>query len=59
MPENVVRVTNLMDGIEILKEATKIETKAGDTNTYNVKVKNNGTYDARDVVVEDILYRRC
>lgn len=45
--------------IEILKEATKIETKAGDTNTYNVKVKNNGTYDARDVVVEDILYRRC
>lgn len=42
--------------IEILKEATKIETKAGDTNTYNVKVKNNGTYDARDVVVEDILY---
>lgn len=42
--------------IEILKEATKIETKAGDTNIYNVKVKNNGTYDARDVVVEDILY---
>ena len=42
--------------IEILKEATKIETKAGDTNTYNVKVKNNGTYDARDVFVEDILY---
>lgn len=42
--------------IEVLKEATKIETKAGDTNTYNVKVKNNGTYDARDVFVEDILY---
>lgn len=42
--------------IEILKEATKIETKAGDTNTYNVKVKNNGTYDAKDVFVEDILY---
>lgn len=42
--------------IEILKEVTKIETKAGDTNTYNVKVKNNGTYDARDVFVEDILY---
>ena len=42
--------------IEISKESTKKETKAGDTNTYNVKVKNNGTYDARDVVVEDILY---
>ena len=45
--------------IEISKESTKKETKAGDTNTYNVKVKNTGEYDARDVVVEDVLYRRC
>ena len=45
--------------IEISKESTKKETKAGDTNTYNVTVKNTGEYDARDVVVEDVLYRRC
>lgn len=45
--------------IEISKESTKKETKAGDTNTYNVKVKNTGEYDARDVEIEDVIYRRC
>ena len=42
--------------IEISKESTKKEVKAGDINTYNVIVKNIGSYDARDTVVEDTLY---
>ena len=42
--------------IEISKDSTKKEVKAGDINTYNVIVKNIGSYDARDVVVEDTLY---
>jgi len=45
--------------IEISKDSTKKEVKAGDINTYNVIVKNIGSYDARDVVVEDTLYRKC
>ena len=45
--------------IEISKESTKKEVKAGDINTYNVIVKNIGSYDARDTVVEDTLYRKC
>ena len=42
--------------IEISKDSTKKEVKAGDINTYNVIVKNIGSYDARGVVVEDTLY---
>ena len=45
--------------IEISKDSTKKEVKAGDINTYNVIVKNIGSYDARDVVVEDTVYRKC
>ena len=45
--------------IEISKDSTKKEVKAGDINTYNVIVKNIGSYDAREVVVEDTLYRKC
>ena len=45
--------------IEISKDSTKKEVKAGDINTYNVIVKNIGSYDARDTVVEDTLYRKC
>ena len=45
--------------IEISKDSTKKEVKAGDINTYNVIVKNIGSYDARDVVIEDTLYRKC
>ena len=45
--------------IEISKDSTKKEVKAGDINTYTVTVKNIGSYDARDVVVEDTLYRKC
>ena len=42
--------------LEISKESTKKEVKAGDINTYTVIVKNTGSYDARDTVVEDVLY---
>ena len=42
--------------LEISKESTKKEVKAGDINTYTVTVKNTGFYDARDTVVEDVLY---
>ena len=42
--------------LEISKESTKKEVKAGDINTYTVTVKNTGSYDARDTVVEDVLY---
>ena len=42
--------------IEISKDSTKKEVKAGDINTYNVIVKNTGSYDSRDTVVEDVLY---
>lgn len=42
--------------IEISKDSTKKEVKAGDINTYNVIVKNIGSYDAREVVIEDTLY---
>ena len=42
--------------IEISKDSNKKEVKAGDINTYNVIVKNIGSYDARDTVVEDVLY---
>ena len=42
--------------LEISKESTKKEVKAGDINIYTVTVKNTGSYDARDTVVEDVLY---
>ena len=42
--------------LEISKESTKKEVKAGDINIYIVTVKNTGSYDARDTVVEDVLY---
>ena len=42
--------------LEISKESTKKEVKAGDINTYTVTIKNTGSYDARDTVVEDVLY---
>lgn len=42
--------------LEISKKSDKKEVKAGDINTYTVTVKNTGYYDARDTVVEDVLY---
>ena len=42
--------------LEISKKLDKKEVKAGDINTYTVTVKNTGSYDARDTVVEDVLY---
>ena len=45
--------------LEISKKSDKKEVKAGDINTYTVTVKNTGSYDARDVVIEDTLYRKC
>ena len=45
--------------LEISKDSTKKEVKAGDINTYTVTVKNTGSYDSRDTVVEDTLYRKC
>ena len=42
--------------LEISKKSYKKEVKAGDINTYTVTVKNTGSYDARDTVVEDVLY---
>ena len=42
--------------LEISKKSDKKELKAGDINTYTVTVKNTGSYDSRDTVVEDVLY---
>lgn len=42
--------------LEISKKSDKKEVKAGDINTYTVTVKNTGSYDARNTVVEDVLY---
>ena len=42
--------------LEISKKSDKKEVKVGDINTYTVTVKNTGSYDARDTVVEDVLY---
>lgn len=42
--------------LEISKKSDKKGVKAGDINTYTVTVKNTGSYDARDTVVEDVLY---
>ena len=42
--------------LEISKKSDKKEVKAGDINTYTVIAKNTGSYDARDTVVEDVLY---
>ena len=42
--------------LEIFKKSDKKEVKAGDINTYTVTVKNTGSYDARDTIVEDVLY---
>ena len=41
--------------LEISKKSDKKEVKAGDINTYTVTVKNTGSYDARDITIEDIL----
>ena len=42
--------------LEISKKSDKKEVKAADINIYTVTVKNTGSYDARDTVVEDVLY---
>ena len=42
--------------LEISKKSDKKELKAGDINTYTVTVKNTGSYNSRDTVVEDVLY---
>ena len=42
--------------LEISKKSDKKEVKAGDINTYTVTVKNTGSYDSRDTVIEDVLY---
>ena len=42
--------------LEISKKSDKKEVKAGDINTYIVTVKNTGSYDSRDTVIEDVLY---
>ena len=42
--------------LEISKKSDKKEVKAGDINTYTVTVKNTGSYDSREVAVEDVLY---
>ena len=56
--ENTTNVNGTIKdtSLEISKKSDKKEVKAGDINTYTVTVKNTGSYDARDTVVEDVLY---
>lgn len=46
-----VKETNL----DIKKTVDKSIIEAGDRNNYKITVKNTGEYDAKDVVIEDIL----
>ena len=41
--------------LEITKSAEKQEITAGSRNKYKVRLKNIGLYDARDIIIEDIL----
>ncbi len=46
-----VKETNL----EVKKTVDKSIIEAGDRNNYKITVKNTGEYDAKDVIIEDIL----
>ena len=41
--------------IEVKKTVDKNIIEAGDKNKYKITVKNIGSYDARDIIIEDIL----
>lgn len=41
--------------LEIEKTVDKSIVEAGDKNKYKVRLKNIGLYDARDIIIEDIL----
>ena len=41
--------------LEIEKTVDKSIVEAGDKNKYKVRLKNTGLYDARDIIIEDIL----
>ena len=41
--------------IEVKKTVGKNIIEAGDKNKYKVRLKNTGLYDARDIIIEDIL----
>ena len=49
--KGTVKETNL----EIEKTVDKNIVEAGDKNKYKITVKNIGSYDARDITIEDIL----
>ena len=49
--KGTVKETNL----EIEKTVDKSIVEAGDKNKYKVRLKNIGLYDARDIIIEDIL----
>ena len=49
--KGTVKETNL----EIEKTVDKSIIEAGDKNKYKVRLKNTGLYDARDIIIEDIL----
>ena len=49
--KGTVKETNL----EIEKTVDKNIVEAGDKNKYKVRLKNTGLYDARDIIIEDIL----
>ena len=49
--KGTVKETNL----EIEKTVDKSIIEAGDKNKYKVRLKNIGLYDARDIIIEDIL----
>ena len=49
--KGTVKETNL----EIEKTVDKSIVEAGDKNKYKVRLKNTGLYDARDIIIEDIL----
>ena len=41
--------------IEVKKTVDKNIIEAGDKNKYKITIKNIGSYDARDIIIEDIL----
>ena len=49
--KGTVKETN----IEVKKTVDKNIIEAGDKNKYKVRLKNTGLYDARDIIIEDIL----
>ena len=49
--KGTVKETN----IEVKKTVDKNIIEAGDKNKYKITVKNIGSYDARDIIIEDIL----